>query len=592
MDKLIFFKEKIIHIYKNGGVMGLVGFLGWLFHLGMEKLLFGVQEKMNPRGYKLLFPQLNKPLRMFSSNPTEIKGPVITFVIPVKNEINRLATTIRSLQMQTNPFWECLICLENDSQNATQQAGYRISDERIKCIDIQEIKNIDQLMSAIIPHAHGKWVVISRPGDRHVPSLVESILTQSGSIVYWDEACYRGWIAYDPFLKPDWSPETWLSVDLLRCAAYNTETVCSFAQHKKLGFIALLIARETLIVHIPRILTYCRNTAWEDPHIVDNHIQNVTEYLKAIRLRNPVIEFREGKRLFISFKPESGLVSIIIPTKDNPELVQKCLSSIQNFQTDTTVELILVDNQSKEKSTYDYYHKLKKENRSVRIIDYGPDFNFSRACNLGASESRGKYLLFLNNDIEVITPHWLTNMLSFISIEGVGIVGAKLIYPDGRIQHAGIVLGMEGHASHVFMGNTGKSTTPFGSIAWYRNYSAVTAACMLVRRDVFKKINGFDEKFRLIFNDVDLCLRAEKKGYRTVYNPDVVLIHHEGKTRGRFNPESDIKLAFDRFYNYIDKGDPFYNPGLSRAYRMPVLRKKWEQEPNKRIKDIIKYEWY
>jgi GT2 family glycosyltransferase len=211
---------------------------------------------------------------------------------------------------------------------------------------------------------------------------------------------------------------------------------------------------------------------------------------------------------------------------------------------------------------------------------------------MGAKAARGKYFLFLNNDIEVITPSWVKNLVAICGLTGVGVVGGKLLYPNGKIQHAGIVLGLEGHASHVFHGSRPDRHSPFGSVDWYRNYSAVTGACMLIRKEVFSELKGFDEKFVLIFNDVDLCLRAWKKGYRTVYNPEVVLLHHEGSTREKYNPSSDVLLGYERFQKCIEAGDPYFNPNLSRAIRIPTTKKKWESDPLSRIEKIIKFDWY
>jgi len=273
-------------------------------------------------------------------------------------------------------------------------------------------------------------------------------------------------------------------------------------------------------------------------------------------------------------------------------VLRRCLHSIRQTPAGVDYEIILVDDQSNEPATLDYYQHIQQQHTNVRITHTQGKFNYSRACNLGALESKGKYLLFLNNDVEIIKPNWLNSMVAVMSLRGVGVVGAKLLYPNGRIQHAGIVLGLEGHASHVFLGSLGTKKTPFGSLDWYRNYMAVTGACMLVRRDVFTMIHGFDEAFELVFGDVDLCLRAGEKGYRIVYDPKAVLYHHEGRTRGRFNPEADILLAYDRFKKQINLGDPFYNPGLSRAWRIPVLRKRWEQDPGERIENIIKFKWF
>ncbi|MGB9586102.1 MAG: glycosyltransferase, partial [Anaerolineales bacterium] len=206
----------------------------------------------------------------------------------------------------------------------------------------------------------------------------------------------------------------------------------------------------------------------------------------------------------------------------------------------------------------------------------------------GAKQAMGDFLLFLNNDTEILHPDWLTNLVGVISLPGVGAVGAKLIYPNGRVQHAGVVIGLEGHAAHVFQGISDDPFSPYGHVDWMRDVSAVTAACMLVRKEVFWDVGGFDEQFQIAFGDIDLCLRLRDKGYRIVYTPDSRLIHYEGRSRGKYIPAHDIHTKADYFLGKVAEGDPYYPSQLSRAYRIPTLRRRWEQDPAERLKKIIK----
>jgi GT2 family glycosyltransferase len=165
----------------------------------------------------------------------------------------------------------------------------------------------------------------------------------------------------------------------------------------------------------------------------------------------------------------------------------------------------------------------------------------------------------------------------------IGAVGAKLLYPDGSIQHAGIVVGMEGHGSHVFMGAPEGHTGPFGSVEWYRDVSAVTGACLMMRREVFEKVGAFDENYILVFNDIEICMRVLAHGYRVVYNPFARLIHYEGKSRGRYIPAPDIRLAYEHLKEYVRRGDPFYNPNLSYSVRLPTIRRRREPSRAERL---------
>jgi GT2 family glycosyltransferase len=201
-------------------------------------------------------------------------------------------------------------------------------------------------------------------------------------------------------------------------------------------------------------------------------------------------------------------------------------------------------------------------------------------------------LLFLNNDTEAIDADWLSEIAGWAIQPEIGIVGAKLLYPDLRIQHAGIVVGMEGHGSHIFAGKREGYSGIFGSVDWYRNYSAVTGACMAIRREVFDKIGGFDEEYDLVFSDIDICLRAIATGYRVIYNPFARLIHHEGKTRHRHIPAKDYHIAYQRLKSVVERGDPFYNPNLSYSIRIPTFKRTYEETPIQRLESIVQQKAY
>jgi GT2 family glycosyltransferase len=282
------------------------------------------------------------------------------------------------------------------------------------------------------------------------------------------------------------------------------------------------------------------------------------------------------------------LASVIIPTRDQARYLRPCLNSILRETSFPDYEIILVDSGSREEATRLLYEELCGEPR-VRRIEFGGEFNFSAALNLGAREARGDVLVFLNNDTEVLDPGWLSELVRWACRPEIGVAGAQLRYPDGDIQHAGIILGMEGHASHVFAGRLPVATGPFGSAQWYRNYSAVTGACMAVRRAVFEQTGGFDERFELVFSDVEFCLRVIQAGFRVVYSPFACLIHYEGRTRARHIPPADIRLGRRLFGQIVKEGDPFYNANLSLSIRIPALRRPWEEQPLTRLEKIVSY---
>ncbi len=214
-------------------------------------------------------------------------------------------------------------------------------------------------------------------------------------------------------------------------------------------------------------------------------------------------------------------------------------------------------------------------------------FNFNTALNLGAENASGKFLLFLNNDIEIIEGEWLNELVQWAELPEIGVVGAKLIYPDEKIQHAGVVVGMQGHASHPFWGMREWQGTIFGSTDWYRNYLAVTGACMMIPRKVFEEIGGFDEDYELVFSDIEICVRIFRKGYRILYTPYARLIHHEGKSRGEFMPNKDIQRGAEQLRKIIENGDPYFNSNLSYASRLPRLKQPGEENRIDRLERLV-----
>ncbi len=245
-----------------------------------------------------------------------------------------------------------------------------------------------------------------------------------------------------------------------------------------------------------------------------------------------------------------------------------------------------MDTGSERRETFELYEEISKDSK-VRIINFGNGFNFSAANNFGALRSTGAVLVFLNNDIEVIEESWLEELVRWTEFPDIGVVGAKLLYPNGLIQHAGVILGLGGHAGHVFIGAREGEVGPFGSTEWYRDYLAVTAACMMMRREVYEDVGGFDEDYKLVFGDVDLCLRIVEKGYRVVYTPFARLLHHEGASRRRYIPRQDIRKAYFDLLPYVRSGDPYYNPNLSYSNPFPRIVGRREESRIARLERIL-----
>ena len=265
-------------------------------------------------------------------------------------------------------------------------------------------------------------------------------------------------------------------------------------------------------------------------------------------------------------------VSIIIPTKDNVDVLKRCVSSILEKTTYDNYEILLIDNQSIRKETFDYYEHLKP-NLKIRILSYDKPFNYSAINNFAVTQATSPYILFLNNDTEVISGEWLIAMLEHAQRENIGAVGAKLLYPNNTVQHAGVVIGIMGNPSiggHAHRHLPYQDHGYFGRADNIQNVSAVTAACLLMKKEIFEKIGGFEEELAIAFNDVDLCLKIRDAGYLIVYTPYALLYHHESLSRGSEDTVEKLK-RFEREVMYIrskwrvifEKGDPYYNRNLT-----------------------------
>jgi O-antigen biosynthesis protein len=262
------------------------------------------------------------------------------------------------------------------------------------------------------------------------------------------------------------------------------------------------------------------------------------------------------KRAFVGFP----LISIVILSKDNVGDLKNCLESIRKKSSYRSYEIIIVDNGSEEQQTVSYLSSL-----ADRILRIEGPFNFSRLNNLGARQARGEILLFLNDDTQVISPDWVEAMLEQAQRKEVGVVGAKLIFPNGTVQHAGIVLNVDGRpTAHIFVGANPEDWGYENALQTVRNYSVVTGACLMMRREVFEEVGGFDEQYNVVFSDADLCLKVREKGLLIVWTPYAQLQHREFGTRPRNqDPPRDLDRFVTRWQRLISQGDPYYNPNLS-----------------------------
>ena len=332
------------------------------------------------------------------------------------------------------------------------------------------------------------------------------------------------------------------------------------------------------ILHIPKVLYYWRvhegstsGGTGAKPYVAAAAKRAVAGHLARTGAKGAVTDGLFPSTYKVEYAVEGNpLVSILIPNKDHADDLRKALTSIFTKTAYPNYEVLVVENNSVEPATFDYYRELQKQHPNCRVVTYEGGFNFSAINNFGRKAARGEYLLLLNNDVEVINGTWLGEMLALCAQPGVGIVGAKLYYPDDTIQHAGVIVGLGGYAGHSHKyAKRGGSGYMFRA-ATVQDLSAVTAACLLVKAAVYDEAGGLDEGFAVAFNDVDLCLRCVRAGYLVVYNPRVELYHYESKSRGSEDSEDkvrrfqqEIEFMRTRWIDLLKQGDPYYNKNLT-----------------------------
>ena len=512
--------------------------------------------------------------------------PKVSIVMPVYNsDAAWLREAIESVRGQLYDDWELCIADDASSEPAVRELLQEYEgDERIKVTYLEENQGISAASNAALALATGEYVGFLDHDDELKPDAlyeVVKLLNEQPDLdfIYSDEdkRSPDGRLV-QPFFKPDWSPDLLLSINYVpHFAVYRKRTVdevgglrseCDFSQDYDLAL--RVTERTNRIGHVALPLYTWRMIPGSAASEVEAKPRS-TEAAKraladAMRRRGIGAEILEGPfktayRVRYRIRGEP-LVSIIIPTRDRVELLSRCIASIKKKTSYRNYEIIVVDNDSRDEKTLDY---LKKSPH--RCITYPGAFHYAGMMNFAVRETAGEHVIMLNNDTEVISPEWVEAMLEHSQRPEVAAVGARLFYPDGRrVQHEGIIIGLGGgSAGNVDHGGY------FGLGKMVRNLSAVTGACMMVRRDVFEGLGGFDESLGIAFNDVDYCLRAREQGYLIVYTPYSVLYHHEGGTRGRLHPMEDERFFRSRWGEPGQYRDPYYNPNLSLRLPFTVI---------------------
>jgi len=574
----------------------------YLKHYGPKEFMVRVKERMEPDEVPYQ-PWYEKHAADPDTLAAQRKGSAgwgikISVAVPAyRTKDEFLRAMIDSLLAQSYENWELIIANASpeDERMAAALSGYSLKDSRIKVFDLAENRGISANTNEAVKKASGEYVGLLDHDDLLAPDALyeaaRAVRESGADVVYTDEdkTDETGEAHFAPNFKPDFN------IDLLRSNNYIThffifrktlfEAAGGFreafdgAQDHDLIFRCCEKAQK--IVHVPRVLYHWRT---HEASTADNPLSKQYAYEAGRKAVEGNLE-RSGypdarvERLkdfgFFRVKyslPGEPKVSVLIPSKDNPGILKRCVDSIKEKSAYGNYELIIIENNSTERETFEYYEELQKDSK-VKLVVYdagSSGFNFSAINNFGAASAEGEFLMFLNNDTEIITPSWMEELASNAARREVGAVGCKLYYPDRTIQHAGVVIGIGGSAGHVFLGMDGARSGYLHRASIQMDVSAVTAAAMMMRRNVFEEAGGFNEDLAVAFNDIDLCLRLREMGYLVVYDPFCEIMHYESRTRGAEDSgEKAARFAKEKEYlrtrhaEVFEKGDPCYNPNLT-----------------------------
>lgn len=537
--------------------------------------------------------------RMRDVLPALPRTPVFSIIVPVYDPAERfLREALDSVLAQAYPHWE--LCIADDASPAPHVRAvleeYAALDERVKVVFRPVNGHIAAASNSALELATGEFVALLDHDDALAPeALFENAVVVNRrpdvDVIYSDEdKLDENGARRDPYFKPDWAPDSLLARNYVSHLGVYRRALVTAAGGFREGFegsqdydlLLRVTERTDRIEHIPLPLYHWRAHAGSTA--VDRE-QKTYAHHAAVRALEEALE-RRGEPGRVEDGVAPGLysvrytiaqprrVSLIVPTRDHGDDVDRCLRSVFERSTYPDIEVVLVDNGSRDHASLRVFGEwLEREPERVRLVPHDVPFNFSEINNYAVRQSTGAYVVLLNNDTEVVTPDWLEAMVEQAQRPSIGAVGAKLLYADGTVQHAGVVVGLGGVAGHSHKHLPGEDPGYFYTLQTVNNFSAVTAACMMLRRSVFDEVGGLDERLRIAFNDVDFCLKIRAAGYYNVYLPHVVLYHHESKSRGSEDTPEKVErfLHEQRFmhehWQTDERPDPFYNRNqIGRAH--------------------------
>lgn len=522
--------------------------------------------------------------------------PRISIIMPVYNpNLNWLREAVKSVSNQLYDNWELCIAddCSTDANVKSELEALQKTDKRIRIAFRTENGHISAASNSAIELATGEWLALMDQDDLlgedalyHIANVI--VANPEAQLIYSDEdKINEAGKRFDPYFKPDWNPDLFLSHNMIcHLGVYQRNLVEQLGRFRK-GYegaqdydLALRVIEKVnadQIVHIPRILYHWRSHAESTAQAgsnkdyallagkkaLDDHFQRT-----GVNANAELLDFGMY-RAHYALPSDDPLVSLIIPTRNGLMLIKQCINSILEKTTYRNFEIIIVDNNSDDPETLAYFETFKGHDRVSVLHDERP-FNYSALNNNAVKHAKGDYIGLVNNDIEVISPGWLSEMISIASQPGVGVVGARLWYPNDTLQHGGVIIGLGGVAGHSHKGLPRDAHGYFGRGQLIQTLSAVTAACLIVRKQIYNEVGGLNERdLSVAFNDVDFCLKVRAAGYRNVWTPYAELYHHESATRGlETTPEKQKR--FQNEIRYMKQtwdtaywNDPAYNPNLA-----------------------------
>jgi len=539
--------------------------------------------------------------------------PCISIIVPTyKTPEKFLKEMIDSVRNQSYENWELCIgdgsVTEDTVKNVVE--SYQKKDKRIKMLCLSENLGIAGNTNAALSIATGDYIALLDHDDILAPDALYEVVKwmnehykDETDVIYTDEdkVSFDLKDYFEPHFKSDYN------LDLIRSNNYIchlfvarksiVDQVGGFRKEydgsQDYDFILRCIEQSKHVEHVPKVLYHWRchpgSTAANQEskmYCYEAGKRAIEDHLKRMGEDDCQVVMTEHLGFYHVIYPirEQKKVSIIIPNKDQKEILERCIESVIQKTDYKNYEIIIVENNSTTNEIFEYY-KTIEQRENIRVIIWKDKFNYSAINNFGVRYANGEYLLFLNNDIEVIRENWLSEMLANVQRKEVGIVGAKLLYPDNMVQHAGVIIGMGGIAGHPLSRHPADDCGYFARGIIQQNLNAVTAACMLTKKEVYEKVNGFEEKLAVAFNDIDLCLKVRKAGYLIVYDPEALLYHHESISRGKEDTlekrnrfEGEVDYMAKKWKDVLEKGDEYYNPNLSLLSGNFELKKESEMQ--------------